>query len=121
MAGDTTRLPFADGLTPLQKRMALNMHFLAQNLSGTQQLRQQMGHSQLGARVVYGDCIFYTLSPNEQHSAWVLCLSRYRMNDPCLRGSDDLHEHLRSCAGRLSPSLFQQESATVELPAYKFR
>jgi hypothetical protein len=29
IAGDTTKLPYADGLTPLQKRMAWNMHFLA--------------------------------------------------------------------------------------------
>eukprot|EP00973_Karenia_brevis_P087002 12065392-Karenia_brevis.AAC.1 len=55
IAGDTTRLPLADGLTPLQKRMAWNMHFLCKNRPGSQQIRQHMGHSQFGARVVYGD------------------------------------------------------------------
>ena len=58
IAGDTTRLPLADGLTPLQKRMAWNMCFLPRNQAGSQQLRQQMGHAEFGARVVYGDCLF---------------------------------------------------------------
>ena len=95
LAGDTTKLPYADGLTPLQRRMAWNVHFLCQNQPGGQQLRQQMGHAQFGARVVYGDCLFYTLSPNEQHSAWVLRLSRYRANDPGVQGDSDLHATIR--------------------------
>ena len=70
IAGDTTRLPYATGLTPLEKRFAWAQHFLAANLPGSQQLRRTMGHRQFGARVVYGDCIFMTLSPNEQHSAF---------------------------------------------------
>eukprot|EP00973_Karenia_brevis_P003099 425874-Karenia_brevis.AAC.1 len=97
------------------------MHFLCKSRPGSQQIRQLMGHSQFGARVVYGDCLFYTLSPNEQHSAWVLRLSRYRANDPCIQQTDELHHQLRSCAGRLIPNLSQCESTTVELPAYKFR
>ena len=52
IAGDTTRLPFATGLTPLEKRLAWAQHFLAQNMPGSQQLRQLMGHTQFGARVV---------------------------------------------------------------------
>ena len=36
--GDTTRLPFAEGLTPLEKRLAWAAHFLAKNLAGTQQV-----------------------------------------------------------------------------------
>ena len=82
IAGDTTKLPFATGLTPLEKKLALAQHFLAQHLAGTQQLRQLMGHRQFGARVVYGDCLFWTISPNEQHSALVLRLSRGREHDP---------------------------------------
>ena len=54
-------------------------------MAGTQALRQVMGHGQFGARVVYGDCLFATVSPNEQHSALVLRLSRYRQNDPTVK------------------------------------
>ena len=57
IAGDTTKLPYADGLTQLEQRMAWNMHFLCRNQPGSQQLRLQMGHAQFGARVVYGDCL----------------------------------------------------------------
>ena len=58
IAGDTTRLPFAVGLTPLEKKMAFAQNFLAKLLPGSQQLRQLMGHTQFGARVTYGDCLF---------------------------------------------------------------
>ena len=37
--GDTTRLPFAAGLTPLESRLAWVLQFLARNLAGTQQVR----------------------------------------------------------------------------------
>ena len=113
IGGDTTKLPHADGLTQVQRRLAWNVHFLCKNQPGGQQLRQEMGHAQFGARIVYGDCLFYTLSPNEQHSALVLRLSRYRMHDPCVQGGDDLHKQLRKCATRLSPSLGQKETAEV--------
>ena len=82
IAGDTTKLPFATGLSPLEKKLAWAQNNLAKQLAGTQQLRQLMGHTQSGARVVYGDCVFITVSPNEQHSALVLRLSRFRANDP---------------------------------------
>ena len=70
--GDTTKLPHAADLTPLERRLAWSQHFLARHLPGSQQVRQLMGHTHFGARVVYGDCIFFTVSPNEQHSALVL-------------------------------------------------
>ena len=101
--------------------MAWNVHFLCKNQAGGQQLRQQMGHAQFGARVVYGDCLFYTLSPNEQHSAWVLRLTRYRNNDPCIQGDSEMQASIRSCAGRLNPKLAASDSTTIEFPAYKFR
>ena len=70
IAGDTTRLPFANNLSALQKKLAWNMQFLAQNLPGVQQVRQLMGHCQFGARVNYGDTLFMTVSPNPQHSGF---------------------------------------------------
>ena len=85
IAGDTTKLSFAVGLSPLEKGLALPQHFLSSDLPGTQQLRQIMGHRQFGARVVYGSCLFFTISPNEHHSALVLRLSRFRQNDPFIK------------------------------------
>ena len=111
IAGDTTRLPFAVGLTPLEKRLAWAQHFLAQHLPGSQQLRQLMGHTQFGARVVYGDCIFFTVSPNEKHSALTLRLSRFRQNDPyVVHGADDVKKLSRRDFPLLEASALDSET-----------
>jgi len=89
IAGDTTKLPFALGLSPFERKLAFAHKILATKMGGTQALRQVMGHRQFGARVEYGDCIFATVSPNEQHSALVLRLSRFRANDPYVTCSSD--------------------------------
>ena len=125
IAGDTTRLPFATGLTPLERKLARDQHFLAQNLGGSQQLRQLMGHTQFGARVNYGDCVFFTISPNEQHSALVLRLSRFRANDPYVKHQGEAERQL---AGQNVPTLEARprqtenvEQVDVELPEYDMR
>ena len=88
IAGDTTRLPFATGLSPLERRMARAQNFLAQHFGGTPEVRQLMGHVQFGARICYGDYIFFTISPNELHSGLVLRLSRFRLKDPSVKFGD---------------------------------
>ena len=71
VAGDTTKLPYANDLNTYERKLAHAQVFLAQHLGGTQAVRKLMGHSQFGARVVYGDCVFFTISPNELHSSLV--------------------------------------------------
>ena len=102
-------------LNPLERRLAWTQHFMAQHLPGTQQVRQLMGHAHFGARVVFGDCIFFTISPNEQHSALVLRLSRFRANDPYLKYEEDL---VRKLAGQNFPHL---EATALDLPEYDLR
>ncbi len=85
IAGDTTRLQCAEGLTPRQRHMARTQKYLAENMPGTGAVRKIMAHRHWGARVNFGDCLFFTISPNEHHSALVLKLSRVRRNDPCLK------------------------------------
>ena len=106
IAGDTSKLPLASGLTALEKRLAYAQHFLAKNMQGSQQLRQVMGHCHFGARVNYGDCLFFTISPNEQHSALVLRLSRFRRSDPYIKHQDPMRYHL---AQQDFPSLERKE------------
>jgi len=121
IAGDTRRLPFAIGLTALEKKLAWASHFLAKQLPGTQQLRRLMGHRQFGARVVYGDCIFLTISPNEQHSAMVLRLSRFRKNDPHVKHGDT---NRKKMARQDYPSLEAtqcEDDFFIELPEYDLR
>ena len=75
------------------------------------QVRQLMGHAEFGARVVYGDCIFFTISPNEQHSALVLRLSRYRKNDPYLQEATEHANTLRAMGQRDAPALETETGA----------
>lgn len=76
------------------------------------QVRQLMGHAEFGARVVYGDCIFFTISPNEQHSALVLRLSRYRENDPYLQEATEHANTLRAMGQRDAPALETETGAS---------
>ena len=114
--GDISKLPAAFGLSPLERKLARTACHLAQKLPGTQQLRRVMGHRQFGARVVYGDCIFVTISPNEQHSALTLRLTRYRQNDPSVLHGEDWR---RRVAGANAPRL--EEEAISDLPEYDLR
>ena len=88
-----------------------------------------MGHRQSGARVNYGDCLFSTISPNEQHSALVLRLSRFRKNDLFLRNGD---AHLQNIASKEAPGLeavcggriqtwCNENDAVMALPEYAWR
>ena len=104
-----------------EKKLAWTQHFLAQNLAGSQQLRQIMGHRQWGARVVYGDCFFITISPNEQHSSLVLRLSRFRRNDPYTKHGSTMTQKL---AGSNFPDLEAKSTSDTfeaELPEYDLR
>lgn len=84
------------------------------------QVRQLMGHAQFGARVVYGDCIFFTISPNEQHSAFVLRLSRYRAKDPYLQEATEHASTLRDMGKRdLQP--LERSKMEVPIPEYEQR
>ena len=62
IAGDTTKLRYANGLSLLAQRIASAAHFIATHLPGTQANRQLCARCLFGARVVYGDCLFMTVS-----------------------------------------------------------
>ena len=55
------------------------------HIAGCQAIRQKIGHILFGFRVVYGECLFVTVSPNRRHSALIFRLSRARKNDTMLR------------------------------------
>ena len=120
--GDTTRLPYANGISKIARRLAWNMHFRCQTLPGVQQIRRLMGHAQLGARVFYGDCLFITVSPNSQQSGLVLKLSRYRRNDPFISGTEAIQQCISALAGRHKPNLeARKDSEETDLPDHEFR
>jgi len=52
--GDITKLPFAHGLTVVEKELLRNLRYKTSTLSGAQELRLQMGHCLTGSNIVYG-------------------------------------------------------------------
>ncbi len=94
IAGDISKFAAAHGLTKFERQLATASKRLGEDLGGTQAVRLRMGSRQFGARMVYGDCLFATISPNEQHSALVLRLSRGRPNDPYVQFADEQRQRL---------------------------
>ena len=105
IAGDTSKLPYAEGLDTFARSLARKVNFISETLPGNQIVRKMMGHCEFGARIIYGDSIFITISPNEQHSALVLRLIRNRANDPMLYGNDPVDGALRKISGSMQPCL----------------
>ena len=114
--GDTNKLPFAVGLTDLERRILKNYHFMSDAILGSRELRIQIGHLIFGARVFYGHGLFATISPSERHSGLMLKLSRFRKNDPGIVFDD---AGMGDWIGSEKPSL--EPSVTIDLPPYTGR
>jgi len=123
VGGDTTRLPFADGLTRFEKQLARQVHYMAGHMPGSQAVRKLMGYAAHGGRVVYGDSLFLTISPNEEQSALVLHLIRNRRNDPMLQGPTAADAALRTYSGMHAPGLEANtaDAHSLEVPCYELR
>ncbi len=80
-----------------------------------------MGHCLFGARAVYGDILFLTVSPSERHSGLVLRLSRCRRNDPMLEADSTMKDIRRNICGQNMPSISRKDAMTIELPEYAAR
>jgi hypothetical protein len=65
-----------------------------------------MGHILFGMRVVYGECLFITASPNRRHSSYLLRLSRNRENDISLKRATTASEFRRKHCGSKTPQVF---------------
>ena len=82
-------LLFSDDDIGVTEKLLLRSYLdVTKNIAGCQALRSRMGHILFGMRCVYGEVIFFTVSPNRRHSALLLKLSRARVNDAMLRERD---------------------------------
>ena len=88
MAGDISKLKFAHNLSPEAKLLQRNLSHVSSQVNGTQEVRTKIGDALLGARIVYGEPLFVTVSQSSRHSGLVLRLSRVRPEDPTLRSED---------------------------------
>ena len=80
--GDVSKIAEIVGLTPTQRMLLRNYHFMSSRLAGTRQVRRSINHYLFSARIVYGTPVFITVTPSEKHSGLCARLFRYRRNDP---------------------------------------
>ena len=85
--GDMAMLFKADDLKPGEKLLLRCYFNITQSIAGCQAIRRRIGHCLFGFRVVYGECIFVTVSPNRRWSRLLMRMSRIRRNDPMANAS----------------------------------
>jgi len=122
IAGDMSKLRFAIGVTPQQKRLLADFSFRTRTISGTQEIRTRIGHLCFWSSVVYGNGIFMTISPGERHNYLAIRLSRYRRLDPYITGSQEGASE-SSWIGNQDPRLqaASDDLFDIEVPGYDMR
>ena len=80
--GDLTKVRLVPGLPPTARKLLANIEHVTSKIPGTQEVRRKMRHMTHSYRVVYGQPIFVTMSPDEKHNSLMLRLSRVRQKDP---------------------------------------
>ena len=104
--GDVRKLFSAIDITSAEKTILMSYLNTTSNIAGCQAIRQRMGHCCFGFRVVHGEVIFVTVSPNRRHSSMILKLSRARRNDTSFEADDDV-ARCRSARGT-NPYVIQE-------------
>ena len=89
--GNIGMLFSADDVTPAEKTILRAYLNTTENIAGCQAIRRKIGHCCFGMRVVYGETIFVTVSPNRRHSSMILKMSRARRNDTSLKATIRSH------------------------------
>ena len=80
--GNIQMLFAAEDLTSAERIILRSYLNTTASIAGCQQIRKKVGAYCFGLRVVLGECIFVTVSPNRRHSSMVLKLSRARLSPP---------------------------------------
>lgn len=123
--GNIGMLFSADNISQAEKIILRSYLNTTASISGCQAIRLKIGHCCFGFRVVHGEVIFITASPNRRHSAMILKLSRARRNDTSLDAGDDVARARQKHCGKDSPRMFSQrsifddpsgEQTSVEIP-----
>ena len=112
--GDVAMLFKADDLTSTEKTLLRSYLNVTLSIAGCQAIRRRIGHCLFGFRVVYGDVIFVTVSPNRRHSTWLLRVSRIRRNDTMHLASGSHVAKREAHAGSRSPALYLPEGTELD-------
>lgn len=109
--GDSSKLPFAVGLTSLQRKLLADLKFRCKKLAGTTAATKKLYDVIRFAGFFYGHPTFVTVTPTERHGVLALRLSRYRSCDPYMQAS----ETEATWAGPDEPSCFEIVFCTSSL------
>ena len=109
----------ADGITVAEKTILRAYLNTTSSIAGCQSIRKKIGHCCFGLRVVYGETIFVTVSPNRRHSSMILKLSRARKNDTSSKGNDPVKEARNQFCGKDFPKVFSQNCYLDDLQGEK--
>ena len=112
--GDFTRLRYADGITEDEEDLLRLYRKSTRCLAGGQEMRRTFLPKTNGFRIVYGDCIFLTITPDRRHSSLVWRFHRARRNDTFLQDYDGVERDRttywrRKWSGPNEPSLYHDE------------
>ena len=80
-----------------------------------------MGRYGFSTHIVYGTCLFLTISPSEWHGCLAIRLSRYRDGDPVFQADTALFERkwIRADAPSLEAHVeADEEEASMLMPEY---
>ena len=119
---DLSKVRQAVGLSNKANLLLRNLAYVTSKQCGTQEVRKSIGNALLGARWIYGEPLFVTVSPSSRHSGLVLRLSRVRPNNTTLRLEDMALGDAQRLGSSTYPSIFQsQQTSLVDLPEYDVR
>ena len=117
--GDLAMLFRAHDVQPGENLLLRCYLNITQSIAGCQAIRRRIGHCLFGFRVVFGECVFVTVSPNRRMSGLIMRLSRIRPNDSMANASlRSSHPHVRNrvhLAGPSSPSLYTEFDDDTDL------
>ena len=106
--GNVGMLFSADDITGPEKIILKSCLNTTSNIAGCQAIRSKIGHCCFGFRVVHGEVIFVTVSPNRRNSSMILKFSRARRNDTSLDADDPMTQSRRKYCGKNAPKIFAQ-------------
>ncbi|CAJ1374097.1 unnamed protein product [Effrenium voratum] len=119
VAGDVSKLHMVPELPRAARILLQNVQHVSAKIPGTVEVRKLMRHETHAYRIIYGEPIFVTISPNERDNLLSVRLFRCRKSDPVVEADEDA----RQWGGERQPVLGTAvtEATAGLLPAFEAR
>jgi hypothetical protein len=104
--GDVAMLRWADDLHADERELLELYRKVTASLAGSQGIRCGFNAVNTGFRVMFGDVLFFTVTPDRRHSALLWRIMRSRVHDTGLLADDAATAWRRRYASPNTPSLY---------------